>query len=76
MIMDFRKEEITCITCKHFPCFEHDKKAQHTGHLSMDYNLVYDRPFPCSVYKNGLAWEPNDLLLRTKDKRNEEGGIL
>jgi len=75
--MEFRKEEIICITCKHFPCFPYDQEARHTGQLSVDYNLVYDRPFPCSTFKTGRTWEPNELLKRTKKRREDvKAGVL
>ncbi len=67
--MDFRKEEITCITCKHFPCFPADKAAKHTGHFSIDYSIVYDRRFPCEKHDIGVKWEPNQLLAEFQKKR-------
>ena len=69
--MDFRREEITCMTCKHFPCFPHDKKAEHTGHLDVDYCILHTRKFPCETYDIGVKWEPNKLLRGYQKKRNE-----
>jgi hypothetical protein len=70
--MDVRKYELTCINCKHFPCFEHDKQAIHTGQLSMNYNIIHNREFPCTTFKSGKFWEPNEMLAEILKSRREK----